>query len=102
MEREMRRSFLGPKSLFGFTLVLVSPREREMLTLYLIMFEFSINGALVMDKEKVQQPVYFYRKAPRGAEEWYSKMENLVLALLVATRRLRPYFQAHIIYQPMR
>ena len=33
----------------------------------------------------------------RGVEERYPKIENLVLALVTTTRRLRPYFKSHTI-----
>jgi hypothetical protein len=41
--------------------------------------------------------VYFTSKALQGAEEWYPRIEKLVLALVFSARRLRPYFQAHSI-----
>jgi hypothetical protein len=55
-----------------------------------------------MIKEKwedkgVQKPVYFTSKALQGAEERYPRIDKLALALVVSTRRLRPYFQAHTI-----
>ena len=80
--------------------VLVNPQEGEVLTLYLAVLDFSVCVILVKDKKRVQQPVYFYSKALNGAEERYPKMEKLVLALLVPARRLRSYFQVHIIEIP--
>ena len=35
-----------------------------------------------------------------GAEERYPKIEKLILALVTAARKLRPYFQAHTIEVP--
>uniref|UniRef100_A0A2N9HJY0 RNA-directed DNA polymerase n=1 Tax=Fagus sylvatica TaxID=28930 RepID=A0A2N9HJY0_FAGSY len=48
-------------------------------------------------KERVQKPVYYTSRALRGAEERYTNMEKLAFALLIASRKLRPYFQAHSI-----
>ena len=48
----------------------------------------------------MQQPVYYFSRALRGGEESYLKMEKLILALVTTSRKLRPYFQAHIIEVP--
>ena len=41
--------------------------------------------------------MYYTSKALRGAEERYPQMEKLVFALITAFRKLRHYFQAHVI-----
>ena len=80
--------------------ILVSPIEGELLTLYLAVSDFSTSAVLVRDKERVQHPVYYYSQALRGEEERCPKMEKLILALVTAARKLRPYFQAHTIEVP--
>ena len=40
-------------------------------------------------------PIYYVSKAQLDAETRYSHLEKLALALIVAARKLRPYFQAH-------
>ena len=80
--------------------ILVSPIEGELLTLYLAVPDFSISAVLVRDKERVQHPVYYCSRALRGAEERYPRMEKLILALVIAVRKLCPYFQAHTIEVP--
>ncbi|GKE13152.1 reverse transcriptase domain-containing protein [Tanacetum coccineum] len=42
-------------------------------------------------------PIYFVSRVLQGAELNYHAMEKLVLALVHAVRRLRRYFQAHMI-----
>ena len=61
-------------------LVLVSPSEEELLTLYLTVSDFSTSAALVRERDRVQQPVYYCSRALRGAEERYPNMEKLILA----------------------
>ena len=80
--------------------ILGSPIEGELLTLYLAVSDLSTSVVLVRDKERVQHPVYYYSRALRGAEERYPRMEKLILALVTAARKLRPYFQAHTIEVP--
>jgi hypothetical protein len=41
--------------------------------------------------------LYFVSKALHGAEERYPQIEKLAFALVMALRKLRPYFQAHTI-----
>ena len=83
--------------------ILVSPIEGELLTLYLAVSDFSTSAVLVRDRDRdrVQHPVYYYSRALRGAEERYPRMEKLILALVTAARKLRPYFQAHTIEVPI-
>ena len=80
--------------------ILVSPIEGELLTLYLAVSDFSTSAVLVIDKERVQHPVYYCSRALRGAKERYPRMEKLILALVTATQKIRPYFQAHTIEVP--
>ena len=76
------------------------PLRGELLTLYLAVSDFSTSTALVRERDRAQQPVYYCSRALRGAKEMYLKMEKLVLALVTTARRLRPYFQAHTIEIP--
>ena len=88
------------KTYLSSPLVLVSPSEGELLTLYLAVSDFSTSAALVREWDKVQQLVYYCSRALRGAEGRYPKMEKLILTLVTTSRKLRPYFQAHTIEVP--
>ena len=81
-------AFMALKTYMSSPLVLVSPFEGELFTLYLSVFDFSISAALVRERDRVQQPVYYCIQALRGAEERYPKMENLILALVTTSRKL--------------
>ena len=80
--------------------ILVSLSEGELLTLYLTVSDFSTSAVLIKDKDRVQHPIYYCSRALRGVEERYPRMEKLILALVTAARKLRPYFQAHTIEFP--
>ena len=80
--------------------ILVSPSEGELLTLYLVVSDFATSVALVRERDRVQQAVYYYSRALRGAEERYPKMEKLILALVTTSRKIRPYFEAHTVEVP--
>ncbi|GJR21357.1 reverse transcriptase domain-containing protein [Tanacetum coccineum] len=57
----------------------------------------AISAVLMTEREGKQMSVYFVSRVLRGPEINYTPMEKLVLALLSASRRLKRYFQAHII-----
>jgi ribonuclease HI len=69
----------------------------EVLYLYLAVTPMAISAALIREDEGVQKPVYFVSKAFHGAEGRYPQIEKLAFALIMASRKLRPYFQAHTI-----
>ena len=78
----------GTQNLHKLSPVLVSPSEGVLLTLYLVVSDFSTSAALVRELDKVQQPVYYCSRALRGAEESYPKMEKLILTLVTTSRKL--------------
>ena len=80
--------------------VLAKPRMGEHLTLYLSVSEHAVSGVLVRDEEMTQTPIYYVSKALQDAKTRYPKIEKLALALVVAARKLRPYFQSHVILVP--
>ena len=57
----------------------------------------AVSSALIGEEGRVQKPVYYTNRALRGAESWYPQIEKLAFALITASRKLRHYFQAHII-----
>ena len=69
----------------------------EELYLYLAVTSHAVSSALIREEEKVKRPVYYTSKALRGAEGRYPQMEKLAFALITASRKLRHYFQAHVI-----
>ena len=99
-DEKCEEAFVALKTYLSSPPILVSPAEGELLTLYLAVSDFSTSAMLVRDKERVQHPVYYCSRVLRGAKERYPKMEKLILALVIAARKLRPYFQAHTIEVP--
>ncbi|GKA05825.1 reverse transcriptase domain-containing protein [Tanacetum coccineum] len=75
--------------------MLVAPKPKEELIVYLSASYGAISAVLMTKRDKVQTPVYFVIRALQGPKLNYTPMEKLVLALVFATKRLRRYFQAH-------
>jgi hypothetical protein len=67
------------------------------LYLYLAVSPTIINVALIREDDGIQKPVYFVSKALHGAEERYPKIKKLAFGLIITSRKLWPYFQAHTI-----
>ena len=74
--------------------------------LYLAIFNTTISSTLIKEEEDVQKMVYYTRQAFKGAEVNYLRLQKITFALVVASRKLRHYFQIHLIViminQPIR
>ena len=82
----------------SFFLPLLRPSKLgEELFLYLAVSPAAISTALVREEDKVRKPVYYISRALRDAEERYPPLEKLAFTLVTATRKLKPYFKAHIV-----
>ncbi|GJT28104.1 reverse transcriptase domain-containing protein [Tanacetum coccineum] len=86
--------------------MLVAPRPKEELIMYLSASQGAVGAVLMTERDSIQTLVYFVSRALQGPELNYTPMEKLVLALVFAAKRLRRYFQAHpiavITDQPIR
>ncbi|KAL5578497.1 hypothetical protein UlMin_020196 [Ulmus minor] len=74
--------------------------QGESLILYLAVSKGAVSSALIREEEGVQWPIYYTSKSLLDAETRYPEVEKLALALMIAARKLRPYFQAHTIIVP--
>ncbi|XP_074298507.1 uncharacterized protein LOC141629394 [Silene latifolia] len=57
----------------------------------------AVSAVLVREQEGTQHPVYYISKSLLPAETRYTSLEKLVLALVTASYKLRPYFESHTI-----
>nr|XP_009762362.1 PREDICTED: uncharacterized protein LOC104214401 [Nicotiana sylvestris] len=67
----------------------------EHLLIYLAVSEVMVSAVLVREDKDTQSPIYYFSKTLIDAETIYPHLEKLALALVVASRKLRPYFQWH-------
>ena len=67
------------------------------LYLYLVVTPHAVSSVLIKEEGRVQKPIYYTSRALRGAEGWYPLIEKLAFVLITASRKLRQYFQAHVI-----
>ncbi|KAL5563267.1 hypothetical protein UlMin_033014 [Ulmus minor] len=97
---DCEQSFQELKSYLGKPPLLSKPHEGDSLILYLAVSKGAVSSALVREEDGVQWPIYYTSKSLLDAETRYPEIEKLALALMVAARKLRPYFQAHTIIIP--
>jgi hypothetical protein len=94
---ECEEAFCQLKEYLANPPLLSSPKEGEILYLYLAVSSSAVSSVLVREESGVQKPVYFTSRALHGAEGRYPRIEKLAFALITSARRLRPYFQAHVV-----
>jgi hypothetical protein len=78
----------------------------DTLILYLTVADEAVSGVLIREEGKGQFTIYFVSKVLQGAELNYQRLEKVAFTLLIASRKLRPYFQRYPILvrtnQPIR
>ncbi|XP_024035603.1 uncharacterized protein LOC112096410 [Citrus clementina] len=103
---ECEEAFRNLKQYLQQAPLLSTPRVGDKLYLYLAISDRAVSSVLVREEEGVQYPIYYTSKALLDAETRYPPLEKWALALVVAGRKLRPYFQAFpvsvITNQPLR
>ena len=65
--------------------------------MYLAVTPHAVSLALVREEWKKQKLVYYTSRVLRGVEGRYPQIEKLAFALIMASKKLRHYFQAHVI-----
>ena len=55
----------------------------------------TVSAALICEEAKKQLPVYYVSQAFQGAKSNYPRIEKISFALIVASHKLRRYFQAN-------
>ena len=65
--------------------------------MYLAITPHAVSSVLIREEGRVQKPVYYTSRALRGAEGRYLLIGKLAFALITASKKLRHYFQAHVI-----
>ena len=59
--------------------------------------EVTISTILVKVEGKIQKPIFYISRILKEVETRYIPLERLALALVMASRRLKPYFKVHMI-----
>ncbi|XP_021722675.1 uncharacterized protein LOC110690154 [Chenopodium quinoa] len=71
------------------------PEPGEYLHLYISASPKTVASVLIVERAKQQMPIYFVSHVHNAAERRYLVIEKMAFALVIAARKLRPYFDAH-------
>jgi hypothetical protein len=83
--------------------VLMAPRKKEQLRLYLAVTTHVVCSAIVVERQEdghaypVQRPVYFVSEVLSESKVHYQLVQKLLYAVLITSRKLRHYFQEYLI-----
>ncbi|XP_021746678.1 uncharacterized protein LOC110712521 [Chenopodium quinoa] len=75
--------------------IVARPERGEQLKLYISTSPKTIAAVLVVERKKHQMSIYFVSHVLNAAERRYPIIEKMALAVVIAARKLRPYFDAH-------
>ena len=65
--------------------------------MYLVVSKEAVIATFIREEEKMQWSMYYVSKILLDIEARYLELEKLTLALVKASRKLRPYFHPHVI-----
>ena len=74
-----------------------SPELDEVLFAYIAVAPYVVSLVLIRVDCSVQRPVYYVSKSLHEAEVRYLPLEKAILVVVLGTRKLPHYFQAHIV-----
>lgn len=82
----------------GQAYLISEPKFERALQLYLAFYNEDISSILLREDDTLQLRVYYVSKARLEVEIRYPDTEKLALGLIIASRKLRPYFHVHTIF----
>ena len=74
-----------------------SPEPDEVLFAYIVIAPYAVSLVLIRVDNGVQRPVYYVSKSLHEAEVCYLPLEKAILAVVLGTRKVPHYFQAHTV-----
>ena len=74
-----------------------SPEPDEVFFAYITVTSYAVSLVLIRVDNGIQQPIYYVSKSLHEAEVRYLPLEKAILAVVLGTRKLPHYFQAHTV-----
>ena len=74
-----------------------SPEPDEVLFAYIAVAPYAVSLILIRVDCVVQRPIYYVSKSLHEVEVRYLSLEKAILAVVLGTRKLPHYFQAHTV-----
>ena len=74
-----------------------SPKLDEVLFAYIVVAPYVVSLVLIQVNYGVQRSIYYVSKSLYEVEMRYLQLEKAILAVVLGTRKLPHYFQAHTV-----
>jgi ribonuclease HI len=101
---EQQQAFEDLRNYLEEAAVMSKPSPKADLLLYIAATDTAIGVVLVeeqMEADALRQfPIYYVSEALSGSKLFYSEMEKMAYAVVMAKRKLRHYFQSHNVSVP--
>ena len=94
---ECSLAFQQLKEYLSWPPIMSKPEEEEVLFAYIVVVSHSVSLVVIQVDDGVQILVYYVSKSLHEAKVRYLPLENAILAVVQATRKLPHYFQAYIV-----
>ena len=98
---EAQRAFDDPKRLLLTSPILVTPKEKEQMLLYISATNQVVSTVLVVERPEegkahvVQRPVYYLSEVLSPSKQRYPHYQKLAYGVFMTARKLRHYFMEH-------
>ena len=90
-------AFQQLKDYLAWPPIMSSPEPDEVLFPYIAVAPYAVSLVLIRVDDGVQRPVYYVSKLLHEVEVCYLPLEKAILAVVLGTRKLPHYFQAHTV-----
>src|SRR4051812_20774802 len=83
--------------------ILAAPIEKEPMMLYIAATNRMISAVMVVERpekdkaQPIQQPVYYISEVLSASKQNYPHYQKICYGVYMAAKRLKPYFQAHLV-----
>ena len=94
---ECAKAFQQLKDYLARPPIMSSPEPNEVLFAYIAVAPYAVSLVLIRVDNGIQRPVYYVSKSLHEAEVRYLLLEKAILAVVLSTRKLPHYFQAHTV-----
>ena len=94
---ECATAFQQLKDYLAWPLIMSSPEPDEVLFAYIVVASYAVSLVLIRVECGVQRPVYYVSKSLHEVEVRYLPLEKAILVVVLGTRKLPHYFQAHTV-----
>ena len=95
--KECAKAFRQLKDYLARLPIMSSPEPDEVLFAYIVVAPYAVSLVLIRVDNGIQWPVYYVSKSLHEAEVRYLPLEKAILAIVLGTRKLPHYFQAHTV-----